>query len=438
MSTANSEEKSPSSLYPCFSLVSLGCPMNQVDSEKIMATLLAEGFKMVTEDEADIIVVNTCAFIEAAARESVDTILALASLKKKGRLKGLIVTGCLAERYHGEIEKEIPEADAFVRLAGKDAIPAICLELLNISAAGPCRIDTKVVTGPVHSAYLKIAEGCNNRCTYCSIPAIRGRFKSVPVADLLREADELVSVGAKELILIAQDTTGYENLENLLENLCNIDGLHWIRLMYTHPLFISDSLIEKLASLPKVLPYLDIPVQHASDSVLKRMGRGHDFAHVKKLIYRLREKIKGIVLRTSMIVGFPGETDDDFKCLMEFVRDMRFERLGAFVYSPEESTPAFGFDKKVSLKKAEERLDALMNIQHSISADFNRSFIGTEMKVIVDYIEDDAIICRTSMDAPDVDCSVTVEKKPEMNIADGFVTAKITDAGAYDFKAVFI
>ena len=423
---------------PCFSLVSLGCPMNQVDSEKIMAALFAEGFKIAPEDEADVIVINTCAFIEAATRESIDTILSMASLKKKGRLKGLVVTGCLAERYHGEIEKELPEADACVRLAGRDAIPAICLELLNMPVVSHSRTDAKVITGPMHSAYLKIAEGCNNHCTYCSIPAIRGRFKSVPVADLLREADELVSAGAKELILIAQDTTGYENLEDLLENLCNIDGLHWVRLMYTHPRFIKDSLIEKLTSLPKVLSYLDIPIQHASDSVLKRMGRGHDSAHVEKLIFRLREKIKGIVLRTSMIVGFPGETNDDFNCLMKFVKDIRFERLGAFIYSPEENTPAFGFNKKIPLKRAEGRLDALMNIQHGISADFNRSFIGREIKVIVDYIEDDAIICRTPMDAPDVDCSVCVEKKPEMNITDGFMTVKITDADAYDFKAVLI
>ena len=426
---------------PCFSLVSLGCPMNQVDSEKIMASLFAEGFQMSSEDEADIIIVNTCAFIEAAVGESVDTVLSLASLKKKGRLKGLIVTGCLAERYHGEIEKELPEADAFIRLAGRDTIPAVCLELLNMTASGRCGMNAKVITGPMHSAYLKIAEGCNNRCTYCSIPAIRGRFKSIPGDDLIREADELVSVGARELILIAQDTTGYENLEGLLENLCNIKGLHWIRLMYTHPRFITDSLIEKLGSLPKVLPYLDIPIQHASDSILKRMGRGHDSAHAEKLIFKLREKIKGVTLRTSMIVGFPGETDEDFNCLKDFVRNIRFERLGTFMYSPEEGTPAFGFNKKVPVKKAEERLDILMKTQHEISNGFNRSFIGREMKVIVDYAGDDSVICRTPMDAPDVDCSVTVDKSPEEkvnNIADGFMTVRITDADAYDFKAEHI
>jgi len=423
---------------PYFSLVSLGCPMNQVDSEKIMTALVAEGFQMVSEDEADIIIVNTCAFIEAAVRESVDTILSLASLKKNGALKGLIVTGCLAERYYREIEKELPEADAFIRLGDRDAIPAICLQLLNMSAASPCGMNAKVVTGPMNSAYLKIAEGCNNRCSYCSIPAIRGSFKSVPAVDLLREANELVSIGVKELILIAQDTTSYKNLEDLLENLCNINGLDWIRLMYTHPRFIGESLIEKLASLPRVLPYLDIPVQHASDSVLKRMGRGYDSAHIEKLILRLREKIKGIALRTSMIVGFPGETNEDFDRLTEFVKYIRFERLGTFMYSPEEGTSAFGFDKKVPLKKAKERFDILMNIQRDISADFNRSFIDREIKVIVDYIGDDAIICRTPMDAPDVDCSVTVAKNNEDNIIDGFVMVKINDADAYDFKAVCI
>ena len=422
---------------PRAALATLGCPMNQVDSERIMGGLVSLGFEIVPEEEADIIVVNTCGFIESAREESIETILSLADLKKKGRAKALVVAGCLAERYRNDLESELSEADAIVGLSERDRIPSLCLELAGRAHEGET-LYTRVVSGPLHSAYLKISEGCNNLCAYCTIPMIRGPYRSLAEEDILREAEELVSVGARELVIIGQDTTNYGidldsgNLPSLLEKIAAVEGVEWLRLMYAHPSHITEDLIGAFDSIPQLLPYLDLPVQHISPGILRRMGRLTPPDRIRALLKHLRNRVEGLVIRTSLIVGFPGETEEDFEELLDFMEEMRFERLGAFVYSPEEGTRAALLEDRVPEETAVERYEEVMKLQAEISGKFQESLVGTEMEMIVDEIDPETgdVFGRSYMDAPEVDGAISIAG----DIPEGteFCRVLITEAGTYD------
>lgn len=422
---------------PKAALVTLGCPTNQVDSEHIMSGLVSLGFEIVPEEEAEIIIVNTCGFIEAAREESIETIMSVAELKENGRLKSLVVAGCLAERYRTELEEEMNEADAVVGLADRASIPRLCLELLGRNGdIEP--VYSRVVSGPPHTAYLRIAEGCDNRCSYCAIPMIRGPFASVPMETVLADAEELASLGIRELVLVAQDTTNYgadlngPTLARLLEKLSDIEDVSWIRLLYANPAKFTDSLIEAMVTLPKVLPYADIPIQHISPSVLKRMGRPADAGVIRSLVERLRSRIEGIALRTTVMVGFPGETDKDFDELMDFLDDTRFERLGVFGYSPEEGTRAYDFENSIPDDVVNERLAAVMELQSQIASEFHKSLVGRTFEMIVDDPDgpEGKFIGRTCLDAPEIDGNVIAAGSVQQDTP--FVTVRITDASPYD------
>jgi len=421
-------------------VVTLGCPMNQVDSEYIMSGLVSRGFTLVPEEDARLIVVNTCGFLEDACRESIETILELAELKTSGKLERLIVAGCLAQRYPDDLGGELPEVDAVVGLDKRGAIPGLCESLLGFSAT-KSKIFSRVVSGPPHTAYLKIAEGCDNRCTYCTIPSIRGPYRSRPLEGVLEDAAGLVDLGARELILIAQDTTCYGKdggppLETLLDRLGVLEDLEWIRIMYTNPDNFTDSLIEALPGYPNVIPYLDIPIQHFSGRVLRRMGRKCGPDGLRRLIDAFRGKIPDLVLRTSLIVGFPGETDRDFQELMDFVEDVRFERLGAFQFSPEEGTPAARLADAVPPELVSARYDRLMEVQSGIIREFHDSLVGREFRMIIDEIEEGSHAAkgRTYMDAPDVDCTVSVTG--DIPAQEAFMKIRIVSAGFYDLEAM--
>ena len=424
-------------------MVTLGCPMNQVDSERIMSGLVSRGFSIGLEEEADVIVVNTCGFIADACEESVETILSLAELRKTGNLKALVVAGCLAERYSGDLAGQLTEADAIVGLADRENIPDICLNLLGEENHETGR-RSRVITGPMHSAYLKIAEGCDNTCTYCAIPKIRGPFRSESPDRLVEDAVEIASLGVRELVLVAQDTSCYgrdlnnTNLADLLMRLNDIEDLAWIRIMYTYLDAVDARLMEAILGLERVVPYLDIPLQHASGPVLKRMGRHGDADSMRRRIRELRSAIDGLVLRTGVIVGFPGETEEDFETLLEFVREMRFERLGAFAYSPEEGTPAYKLPDRIPEDIAQERLDMLMTMQAGISAEFHGSLVGSTFDMIVDDYDEEAgiITGRTYMDAPEVDCTVRIAA--DSYGGEPFLGVRITGADSYDLTAEIV
>ncbi len=428
---------------PKASLVSLGCPMNQVDSERIISGLVARGFEIVAEEDADVIVVNTCGFIESAREESVGSILSSAELKDHGNLKALVVAGCLAERYRDELVRDFAEVDAVVGLGAVGTIPDVCCELLG-RTPGEERHGARVLLGPPNMAYLKIAEGCNHRCTFCAIPMIRGKFRSVPAADVLREARELADLGIRELVLVGQDTTSYgsdlagEHLAGLLEKLNDLDGIGWIRLMYAHPAHLDDELIAAFRGLSKLVPYIDMPVQHISGRVLRTMGRPTSPEKIRGLLDRLRTEIPDLILRTTLITGFPGETDRDFRELLAFVEEYRFERLGAFVFSPEEDTPAADYEDVVPEDLARERYEELMEVQARIAAEFHSSLVGREFDLIVDRIDPETgvAIGRTYMDAPEIDGNVSVP----CGVKDrtDFYRVRITGAGTYDLEGEVI
>ena len=418
--------------------VSLGCDKNLVDSEKMLGLLNEAGYRVAQEEsEADAIVVNTCCFIHDAKEESVETILEMAEWKKKGRLKALIVTGCMAQRYQDEIQQEIPEVDAVIGTTGYTEIVPILDEILAEAEASqkeaaveepkeksfvnccpsidllPASLaDKRVVTTGGYTAYLKIAEGCNKRCTYCIIPYIRGHYRSFPMEDLLEEARKLAEGGVKELILIAQETTVYgmdcygrKALPELLTKLCEIEGIEWIRILYCYPEEITDELIAVMKKEKKICHYLDIPIQHSEDTILKRMGRRTNRAELVSLVEKLRKEIPDIVLRTTLITGFPGETEEEFKNMVDFVDSMEFDRLGVFPYSAEEGTKAAEMDGQITEEVKESRRDEIMALQQEISADKAASRIDDEMSVLIEgYLyEDDIYIGRTYMDAPKVD-----------------------------------
>ena len=446
--------------------VSLGCDKNLVDSEKMLGLLNEAGYRVAQEEsEADAIVVNTCCFIHDAKEESVETILEMAEWKKKGRLKALIVTGCMAQRYQDEIQQEIPEVDAVIGTTGYTEIVPILDEIHAEAEASqkeaaveepkeksfvnccpsidllPASLaDKRVVTTGGYTAYLKIAEGCNKRCTYCIIPYIRGHYRSFPMEDLLEEARKLAEGGVKELILIAQETTVYgmdcygrKALPELLTKLCEIEGIEWIRILYCYPEEITDELIAVMKKEKKICHYLDIPIQHSEDTILKRMGRRTNRAELVSLVEKLRKEIPDIVLRTTLITGFPGETEEEFKNMVDFVDSMEFDRLGVFPYSAEEGTKAAEMDGQITEEVKESRRDEIMALQQEISADKAASRIDDEMSVLIEgYLyEDDIYIGRTYMDAPKVDGNVFVRAEEEL-ISGDIVPVRITGANEYD------
>ena len=446
--------------------VSLGCDKNLVDSEKMLGLLNEAGYRVAQEEsEADAIVVNTCCFIHDAKEESVETILEMAEWKKKGRLKALIVTGCMAQRYQDEIQQEIPEVDAVIGTTGYTEIVPILDEILAEAEASqeeaaveepkeksfvnccpsidllPASLaDKRVVTTGGYTAYLKIAEGCNKRCTYCIIPYIRGHYRSFPMEDLLEEARKLAEGGVKELILIAQETTVYgmdcygrKALPELLTKLCEIEGIEWIRILYCYPEEITDELIAVMKKEKKICHYLDIPIQHSEDTILKRMGRRTNRAELVSLVEKLRKEIPDIVLRTTLSTGFPGETEEEYKNMVDFVDSMEFDRLGVCPYSAEEGTKAAEMDGQITEEVKESRRDEIMALQQEISADKAASRIDDEMSVLIEgYLyEDDIYIGRTYMDAPKVDGNVFVRAEEEL-ISGDIVPVRITGANEYD------
>ncbi len=429
--------------------ISLGCDKNLVDSEMMLGMLEENGF-IFTDDEkeADVVIVNTCCFIGDAKEESINTILEMAELKKNGRIQALIVTGCLAQRYQAEIRKEIEEVDAVIGTTAISELPAVLEEVFAGRARDHYRsLDDKpltdrkrIVSTGGHFAYLKIAEGCDKHCTYCIIPKVRGSYRSVPMESLLREAEALASQGVKELILVAQETTvygqdlyGHKALPELLRRLCRIEGLLWIRVMYCYPEEIDDALIQVIREEEKICHYLDIPVQHASDAVLKRMGRRTDKKELTAVINKLRREIPDICLRTTLITGFPGETKQDHEQLLDFVEEMAFDRLGVFPYSQEEDTPAAGMPGQISDELKRERLDELMALQQEIAFDAAAGMEGQIVDAMIEgkVADEEVYVARTYKDAPDVDGFLFVHTDRELMTGD-FVRVKITGSNEYD------
>jgi ribosomal protein S12 methylthiotransferase len=429
--------------------VSLGCDKNLVDTENMLGLLHEKGFEF-TEDEmqADVIAINSCCFIHDAKQESINTILEMAEHKKDGVCKALIVTGCLAHRYKDEIMKEIPEVDAIIGTSSYDKISEVVLSVLEgkgyncIDDADrlPKVESDRIITTGGYYEYLKIAEGCDKHCTYCIIPSVRGNFRSYPIEYLIKQAKYLVDHGAKELILVAQETTMYgtdlygeKSLPKLLHELAQIEGLYWIRILYCYPEEITDELIQAIKNEPKVCNYLDMPIQHASNRILKRMGRRTSQEELKEVIGKLRKEIPDIALRTTLITGFPGETKDDMEELLDFVDEMEFDRLGVFTYSPEEGTPAAAMENQIDEQCKQERRDEVMALQQEISSEKSQDMIGKTIEVMIEgYLEEDeTYVGRSYKDAPNVDGYVFVNTNQKLMSGD-FVKVKITTATEYD------
>lgn len=422
-------------------MVSLGCPKNQVDAEIMLSKLQNGGFEIVNDPaEADLIIVNTCAFIESAKKESIESILDMASYKEDYPSVRLLVTGCLAERYRSEIFEEIPEVDGVIGIGADNDICEICDKILSFEKVEEyppkenlCFDGDRILTTPSYSAYIKIAEGCSNNCTYCAIPSIRGAYRSRPAESILAEAEKLAKDGVKELIVVAQDTTRYGEdlygrnaLSPLLRSLCKIEGIEWIRLLYLYPERIDDALIDTIAEENKIVKYMDIPVQHCSVRVLKRMNRQGNRQSLTDLFNKIRERIPDVTLRTTFIAGFPGETEEEFEELCDFVSEMKFERMGCFAYSEEEGTPAARLDGMLSEEERVRRADIVNDLQSEILDSVNESLIGKEISAIVEDYDGytDSYYGRTVMDAPEIDTQICFTCGYELNDGD-IVTVEI-------------
>ena len=429
--------------------ISLGCDKNLVDSEVMLGILEAGGYQIVDDEmQADVIVINTCCFIHDAKEESIQTILEMAEYKKTGRLKALIVAGCLAQRYQQEIRTEIPEVDAVLGTASYDQIVQSIEEAL--AGQGGVRLaeldtlpavqERRLVTTGGHYAYLKIAEGCDKHCTYCIIPKLRGNYRSVPMERLLEEAGELADQGVKELILVAQETTlygkdlyGEKSLHRLLKELCRIGGLRWIRILYCYPEEIYEGLIQVMKEEKKICHYIDLPVQHANDEILRRMGRRTSRKQLGEIVGKLRKEIPDIAIRTTLITGFPGETKEQHEELMEFVDEIEFDRLGVFTYSPEEDTPAADLPDQIPEEVKEERQAELMELQQEVVFAQAEEMIGREVLVMIEgkVADEDAYVGRTYRDAPNVDGLIFINTQEEMMSGD-FARVRVTGALEYD------
>lgn len=430
-------------------MISLGCPKNQVDAEHMLALMDAEGWEIVDYvDGCDAVIVNTCGFIDDAKKEAIENILDMVELKKEGVISKIIVTGCLAQRYKDEIVKEIPEVDAVIGIGANGDIIKTVEEVMSgvdtIEKYPPqCELPLegqRILTTPHYWAYLKIGEGCSNRCTYCTIPSIRGNMRSRSMENVIDEAKQLAESGVKELILIAQDTTSYGldlygelKLPELLNELCKIDSIEWIRLLYCYPDRITDELIETMKNQEKVVNYIDLPLQHADDKILKAMNRRGDQALIRNVISKLRTEIPDVVIRTTFIVGFPGEGEEEFETLAEFVNEIEFDRLGVFTFSPQEGTPAFDMEDQVDEDIKTRRGEVIMQDQYSIMEEKNNEKIGKTYKVVVEDYDgySDSYTGRTYMDAPEIDGLVKFTSHKDLDIGD-FVDVEIFDVEDYD------
>jgi ribosomal protein S12 methylthiotransferase len=423
------------------SVVTLGCSKNTVDSERLLNQLKVNSFSITVEPEkAETVIINTCGFIEAAKQESIDTILNAVELKNQGKLKKVIVAGCLSERYMNDLRQEIPDVDAFF---GTEKYEGILNEL-----GGKLKkelLGERLLSTPSHTAYLKISEGCDHPCSFCAIPLMRGLHKSKPMEELIRETEFLTANKTKELILIAQDTTDYgkdiygkKMLAELLNRLSDVQGIEWIRLMYAYPSQFPNDVIDVIAGNSKVCKYVDIPLQHISDDVLKSMRRGVTGKRTRELLNKLKDKIPGITLRTTFIVGYPNEGEKEFEELCEFVREMEFDRIGTFTYSIEDNTPSFILGDQVPEKEKLRRRDVIMEIQKDISFKKNKGFINTKLNVLVESMEGDYYLGRSYRDAPEVDGEVLINRD-HIDIKPGnFYTAEIYDNDEYDLYAKFV
>ncbi len=434
--------------------ISLGCSKNQLDTEVMLHELVTAGYEITPDEtEADIVVVNTCAFIESAKKEAIDNILDVAWLKKNKGLKAIIVTGCLAERYREEIFTELPEVDALLGVGSihhiTEAVESVVKRLSDKKVPKYASFDDKngvrlggdrVLTTPEFFSYLKVAEGCDNRCTYCAIPAIRGRYRSRPMEELVNEAKDLESLGVKELNVIAQDVTRYGKdlygsyrLHELLRRITEETSIPWLRILYCYPDKITDELIAELRDNDRVLKYIDLPLQHIADPVLKRMNRHGDSKMIRDVLAKLRREVPGIVIRTTFIVGFPGETEEDFEELCRFVEEQRFEHMGVFTYSPEEGTPAATMDGQIDEQTKQDRMDILMKLQMQINAEQNKEKIGKTIRVLTEDYDpvSEAHFGRSAADAPDIDGKVYF--KSDRRVAPGtMIDVKIREAVDYD------
>ena len=417
------------------SVITLGCSKNTVDSERLMKQIQLNKIKLTDDpNKAETVIINTCGFIEAAKEESINTILEAVAMKNNGKIKKVIVAGCLSERYKEDLLKEIPEVNVYF---GTENYEGIIKELggnLKKELLGE-----RLLTTPSHTAYLKISEGCDHPCSFCAIPLMRGLHKSKPMSELIREAEFLVANNTKEIVLIAQDTTDYGkdlkgniNISKLLRKLSKINGIEWIRLMYAYPSKFPDDLIEEIKTNPKVCKYVDIPLQHISDDVLKSMRRGVTAERTKKLLLKLRKEIPDITIRTTFIVGYPNETEKHFNELCDFIREIKFDRIGTFTFSVEENTPSFILGNPIPEKEKERRKNILMEIQKNISLQKNESFVGKKLKVLVEAVEGDFYIGRSYRDAPEVDGEILINKKNQKLKIGNFYDVEIIDYDDYD------
>jgi ribosomal protein S12 methylthiotransferase len=427
-------------------MISLGCPKNQVDGEMMLSKLNKNGFQIVADiEDLDVMVINTCGFIESAKTEAIETILEVAEYKKAGLISAVVVTGCLAERYQDEILKEIPEVDAVIGIGADADIVKTCRKaLVGVKTSNypdKCYLpldDERLVSTPSHWAYLKLSDGCDNRCSYCAIPLIRGGYRERAIESILNEAKMLAANGVKELILIAQDTTKYGKsiykeykLAELLKQLCKINGIEWIRIFYCYPDRVTDELIDVIAAEKKICSYIDIPLQHCNGEILKSMNRFGSYDSLKELLLKMKNKIPNLSLRTTFMVGFPGETEEQFEELCRFVKDIKFDKMGCFAYSAEEDTPAFEFDNQIDEDIKMKRADVLMDIQYTITEEANKSRVGNTYKVIVDEKDGDKYIGRSYLDSPEIDSGIIFTSDTEIPIG-SFVDVRITDYDGYD------
>ncbi len=434
------------------SLVSLGCARNLVDSEVLLGHAVEEGLQVVTDaEDADVVVVNTCGFIDSAKQESIDTILSVARLKQEGSLKGVIAVGCLAQRYGDDLAAQVPELDAVFGLSDYSAVPGVVRKIVNGSdrrwvatvdggkPKGPRSDQKRVLLTPHSFAYLRISEGCDHTCTFCAIPSMRGRNRSKPIDVLVEEAETLAAAGVKELVVVAEDSTAYgldidrkRRIHELLERLAEVDGIRWIRLMYAYPHTVRPELTTFLREHEKAVKYLDIPIQHISGSMLKAMKRGVSSEQVRGILDRLRDEVPGIAVRSTLITGFPGETEADFAALRDLVTDYRFERLGVFTYSREETTPAHDLPDQVPEEVAEARAAELMELQRGVMNEFQNGLVGRTLPVLLDGHDESGefVVGRTWADAPEVDCRVLLASGA--GAPGEFVDAEIVRAGDYE------
>lgn len=433
-------------------MISLGCPKNQVDGEVMLEKLNKSGFDIAQSiEDSDVMIINTCGFIEDAKREAIETILEAAEYKKAGLISAIVVTGCLAERYQDEILKEIPEVDSVIGIGADRDIVKVCQKAL-IGVQTSFYPDKKylllegdrMLSTPSHWAYLKISDGCDNKCSYCAIPGIRGGYIERDMESIIAEANKLAASGVKELIIIAQDTTKYGlklygeyKLAELLKELVKIDGIEWIRLFYCYPDRVTDELIDVIASEEKVCSYIDIPLQHCNNDILKSMNRYGSYDSLKNLLTKMKTKIPNLSLRTTFMVGFPGETEEQFEELCRFVKDIEFDKMGCFTFSPEEDTPAFDFDNQIDEDIKKRRAEVLMDIQYSITENANKKRIGNIYKVVVDEKDGDKYIGRSYLDSPEIDSGIIITSERALSSGE-FINVKITDYDGYDLIGVEI